>query len=204
MTFTREQLQQIIETDHVQCGDAAALARELLESRADAEPVAWPEIPFTYNQLVGMHGKDFANGYIRGWERKCRSVKMKGPLYTRPQPAPVVVPEEYLRKLLPDAEKAEFWFEHDSNVLFEGIKFNDAVLEACRAAMLQGKAEPVSQPYTLPEGYALVPIEPTSAILDEFDSIIDYGAEDSKDAWCRLLASAWVKSPPAAPKQEAE
>lgn len=33
MTFTREQLQQIIETDHVQCGDAAALARELLESR---------------------------------------------------------------------------------------------------------------------------------------------------------------------------
>jgi len=56
----------------------------------------------------------------------------------------------------------------------------------------------------IPDGYALVPVEPTSAILDEFDSIIDYGAEDSNDAWCRLLASAWVKSPPAAPKQEAE
>jgi len=56
----------------------------------------------------------------------------------------------------------------------------------------------------IPDGYALVPVEPTSAILDEFDSIIDYGAEDSKDAWCRLLASAWVKSPPSAPKMEAE
>ena len=56
----------------------------------------------------------------------------------------------------------------------------------------------------IPDGYALVPVEPTSAILDEFDSIIDYGAEDSNEAWCRLLASAWVKSPPAAPKQEAQ
>ncbi|HAS1807704.1 TPA: DUF551 domain-containing protein, partial [Enterobacter hormaechei subsp. xiangfangensis] len=27
MTFTKEQLQQIIETDHVQCGEASSLAR---------------------------------------------------------------------------------------------------------------------------------------------------------------------------------
>ncbi|STD30407.1 Uncharacterised protein [Edwardsiella tarda] len=47
----------------------------------------------------------------------------------------------------------------------------------------------------LPDGYVLVPIEPTMAMLDEFDSIIDHGAEDSKDAWSRLIASA--------PKQEA-
>ena len=30
MTFTKEQLQHIIETDHVQCGDASALARMAL------------------------------------------------------------------------------------------------------------------------------------------------------------------------------
>jgi len=42
----------------------------------------------------------------------------------------------------------------------------------------------------VPDGYALVPIEPTMAVLDEFDSIIDHGAEDSKDAWSRLLAAA--------------
>jgi len=48
----------------------------------------------------------------------------------------------------------------------------------------------------IPGGYVLVPVEPTTAILDEFDSIIDYGAEDSKDAWSRLIA--------AAPQQEAK
>ncbi|MES3382720.1 hypothetical protein [Enterobacter hormaechei] len=54
----------------------------------------------------------------------------------------------------------------------------------------------------IPDGWVMVPVEPTIAILDEFDSIIDYGAEDSKDAWSRLLAAAWIKSLPAAPQQE--
>ncbi len=36
--FTKEQLQQIIETDHVQCGEASSLARIALES-LEAEPV---------------------------------------------------------------------------------------------------------------------------------------------------------------------
>lgn len=42
----------------------------------------------------------------------------------------------------------------------------------------------------IPDGYVMVPKEPTRDILDEFDSIIDYGAEDSEDAWRRLLAAA--------------
>lgn len=41
----------------------------------------------------------------------------------------------------------------------------------------------------IPDGYVMVPVEPTKEILDEFDSIIDYGAEDSVDAWHRLLAA---------------
>jgi CHASE3 domain sensor protein len=36
----------------------------------------------------------------------------------------------------------------------------------------------------------MVPVEPTMEMLDEFDSIIDYGAEDSKEAWSRLIAAA--------------
>lgn len=39
-TFTKEHLQHIIETDHVQCGDASALARIALAS-LEAEPVGW-------------------------------------------------------------------------------------------------------------------------------------------------------------------
>ena len=53
---------------------------------------------------------------------------------------------------------------------------------------VQGGNSPV-----IPDGWVMVPVEPTIAILDEFDSIIDYGAEDSKDAWSRLLAAAWIK-----------
>ena len=77
-----------------------------------------------------------------------------------------------------------------------------AAMEFAAPAVQDG--QPLSQPYTLPEGYALVPVEPTIAMLDEFDSIIDYGADDSNDAWRRLLAAAWIKSLPAAPKQEAQ
>jgi hypothetical protein len=38
--FTKEQLQEIIENDHVQCGEASALARILLAS-LEAKPVAY-------------------------------------------------------------------------------------------------------------------------------------------------------------------
>ena len=70
------------------------------------------------------------------------------PLYTA-TPAPVSVPDDVLKGLLPDAEKAEFWFEHNGKILFEGVKFNNAVFDACRAAMLQG-AEPVTTAYKFP------------------------------------------------------
>ncbi len=39
------------------------------------------------------------------------------------------------------------------------------MIEIVEMAMLQGKAETVSQPYTLSDGYALVPIEPTEEML---------------------------------------
>ncbi|MGP7408983.1 DUF551 domain-containing protein, partial [Klebsiella pneumoniae] len=38
--FSRETLLNIIETDHVQCGEASALARMALATM-DSEPVAW-------------------------------------------------------------------------------------------------------------------------------------------------------------------
>ncbi|MDO7923021.1 hypothetical protein [Enterobacter asburiae] len=59
-------------------------------------------------------------------------------LYRSATPAAVSVPDGVLKSLLPDAEKPEFWFEHNGKIFFEGVKFNNAVFEACRAAMLQG------------------------------------------------------------------
>ncbi|MDH1748433.1 hypothetical protein [Enterobacter hormaechei] len=79
--FTKEQLQQIIETDHVQCGEASALARIALAS-LEAEPVAW--------LLSGGGAKnhvsfDSGNAYAD-------PLREVTPLYTAP-PAPVSVPD---------------------------------------------------------------------------------------------------------------
>nr|WP_220132957.1 hypothetical protein [Citrobacter freundii] len=66
------------------------------------------------------------------------------PLYAAPQlpqPAVLSVSEGVLKSLLPDVEKSEFWFEHNGKIFFEGVRFNNAVFEACRAAMLQGKSD---------------------------------------------------------------
>lgn len=56
--------------------------------------------------------------------------------------------------------------------------------------LASGQDRTVEVRYVAPPGYVMVPVEPTKEILDEFDSIIDYGAEDSVDAWLRLLVAA--------------
>jgi hypothetical protein len=44
--------------------------------------------------------------------------------------------------------------------------------------------------FAVDEGWRQVPVVATGAMLEEFDSIIDHGAEDSHDAWSRLLNAA--------------
>lgn len=96
-------------------------------------------------------------------------------IYAAP-PAPVSVPAAM--EMDDDFDSA---FEHG-----KAVGWN-----AYRAAMLQsfGNSEQLNSP-VIPDGWVMVPVEPTMAMLDEFDSIIDYGAEDSKDAWSRLIAAA--------------
>lgn len=61
-----------------------------------------------------------------------------------------------------------------------------------RIMAIEGIIPPISAGNSpvIQDGYVMVPKDPTRDILDEFDSIIDYGAEDSEDAWRRLLAAA--------------
>lgn len=122
--FTKEQLQQIIETDHVQCGEASSLARIVLAS-LEAEPVAW--------LLSGGGAKnhvsfDSGNAYAD-------PLREVTPLYTAP-PAPVSVPAAM--EIDDDFDSA---FEHG-----KAVGWN-----AYRAAMLQ--AEPVSNSDELPLDY---------------------------------------------------
>ncbi|MCL8093552.1 hypothetical protein [Enterobacter hormaechei] len=105
----------------------ALAAMKLALASLEAEPVAW--------LLSGGGAKnnvsfDSGNAYAD-------PLREVTPLYTA-TPAPVSVPDGVLKSLLPDAEKSEFWFEHNGKILFEGVKFNNAVFDACRAAMLQG------------------------------------------------------------------
>ncbi|BBV81983.1 hypothetical protein STW0522ENT60_26610 [Enterobacter kobei] len=83
------------------------------------------------------------------------------PLFTAP-PAPVSVPDDVLKGRLPDAEKAEFWFEHNGKILFEGVKFNNAVFDACRAAMLQGADRPQNEPQNIPENIPATQFKPVA------------------------------------------
>ncbi len=129
MTFTKEQLQHIIETDHVQCGDSSALARMALAGM-EAEPVAWA------HRLINKR-----NGVVHPWvygsaeacpsEGDIFNIEVM-PLYTAP-PAPVSVPDEM--EMDDDFDSA---FEHG-----KAVGWN-----ACRADMLQG-AENAESPTTM-------------------------------------------------------
>ncbi len=118
--FTREELLNIIDTDHVQCGEASALARMALAAM-DSEPVAW-RVSFTQ---IGHESNNFTKTY---WdeEEKDRWVKLHKmigykvvviPLYRHAQPAPVV-PDKMTAIVKDEAEYVEGW-------------------NACRTAMLQ-------------------------------------------------------------------
>ncbi|HGU6710099.1 TPA: DUF551 domain-containing protein [Klebsiella pneumoniae] len=78
--FTREELLNIINTDHVQCGEASALARMALAAM-ESEPVAW-----TWHYREQWH--------VTNDERRAEFVAKDGdvavlPLYRHAQPAPV-------------------------------------------------------------------------------------------------------------------
>lgn len=77
-TITREQLLEIIETDHVQCGEASYLARMALGAM-DSEPVLW-----AWHHLDMWH--------VTSHDGRARDLGLSGfkviPLYRHAQPAP--------------------------------------------------------------------------------------------------------------------
>lgn len=137
-TITKEWLQQKIADmeaarDEIPFGldedDSNTLAAmKLALASLEAGPVGY--IDAEYADLIKSGNIESCSVYAESGEGCC-------PAYTAP-PAPVSVPDGVLKNLLPDAEKPEFWFEHNGTIFFEGVKFNNAVFDACRAAMLQG------------------------------------------------------------------
>ncbi|HCM5967272.1 TPA: hypothetical protein N3Y92_001972 [Klebsiella pneumoniae] len=123
--FTREELINIIETDHVQCGEASALARMALAAM-DSEPVAFTE----KHEISNMHATGL---YLRAWPADRARNAVEGytiPLYLHAQP---VVPDGLVKAV-------EFYEQvKRENPPVETGAWKDAVdwvlKEACCAAM---------------------------------------------------------------------
>lgn len=92
--MTREELLNIIETDHVQCGEAAALARMALAAM-DSEPVA-----YMYRDNLHSDARFSLESKIGNWSPEDISEFeiSETPLYRHAQPA-LVVPDEIKHRI---------------------------------------------------------------------------------------------------------
>ena len=170
MTFTKERLLKIKTWRETYGPDSnvvlpaeeaealAQIALAALEFRADAEPVARDAIRYRFLRDKDAFGEDNAPG-LASWDDLAEldtgdfdsavDARIKAsdvPLYTRPQPAPVAVDFKKLAREL--VENLVDCNGADDSAVKQYQKWAE---KTCRAAMLQGKAEPVSQPYTLRE-----------------------------------------------------
>lgn len=104
------------------------------------------------------------------------------PLFTHPAPSiPAAVPEEATPGSI--EIMASIYAPRGVTYQWDVDECNAAAdaWNACRAAMLQ--SEPVSKPYKLPDGYALVPIKPTEdMVIHGFESEPSEGFSET-DAW---------------------
>lgn len=188
--FTKEQLQQIIETDHVQCGEASSLARIALAS-LEAEPVC----------VIDQSNLDYLkSGSDADVWPASRTEMGDVLLYRTAPPAPVYVPAAM--EMDDDFDSA---LEHG-----KAVGWN-----AYRAAMLQsfGNSEQLNSP-VIPDGWVMVPVEPTEdMIVNGFESEPDESFSDEKEwkaydamSGCQQAAHraklCWAAMIEAAPKLE--
>ena len=132
--FTKEQLQQIIETDHVQCGEASALARIALAS-LEAEAVC----------VIDQSNLDYLKSGSDADVWPASRAEMGDVLLYRAAP-PAPVSDEDLLHMAASAIDALLSNKDRSGA---GV-WADIPAKLRRAAMLQG-AEPVTTAYKLPK-----------------------------------------------------
>lgn len=169
--FTREELLNIIETDHVQCGEASALARMALAAM-DSEPVTNAQLPIGRERLEQIHwaAKSLGN-YCRADEIEALAAFALSVIDAQPAP---VVPAE---KTMPNPLSM---YAVDAVAAIAEVKG----WNACRATMLQAGNSPV-----IPDGYVMVPKEPTPEILATITEAIR-AMRGSAATYARVLAAA--------------
>lgn len=147
--LSKEQLLEIVETDHVQCGEASAMAKMLLAAEAQ-EPVAWVtegwvqnracewgESPEGKSTVVASKYWDIDTfGGNEEWLKEAIANTGAKPLYAAPQPAPVAQPVQVPEPIT--RNDADGWWMYKGRRVGGGCaEWYNRALEDCRAAMLQ-------------------------------------------------------------------
>lgn len=214
--MTREELLNIIETDHVQCGEAAALARMALAYFDWQDKTAWVQTDKRFDVLLpwGKHRADVLKEYIEHLENRINQVS---------EPAQVVpencVTAEHRRviEMLLNVCGAAFELADDScqqdvdgedcHVVPDDAfqKLSDALDEIentlptedidrpdvflAWSAMPRAALKSILQPGNspvIPDGWKMVPIDATRAMIDAARRV----EEDGYDAMHKAMLAA--------------
>ena len=184
--FTREELLNIIETDHVQCGEASALARMALAAM-DSEPVAVVE-PSDYVTAAQLVGEGPARKAVH--ELYEGALRIGEKLYRHAQ-QPVVPPMQHWEELcrehpdmsIGDAIIRAAWWNHCRTAMLQELQKSAGASNNCRSnekvqVLHTIKAPPAmgslsktgevlhTNSPVIPEGYVMVPKEPTEAMIN--------------------------------------
>ncbi|HDW2130013.1 TPA: hypothetical protein RLP34_001775 [Yersinia enterocolitica] len=188
-SFTVEQLNDFIKSDHTQCGDVAALARIALAAKR-AEPVGYLE----QNHLDYLRSGSDADIWPEGGAGDI-------PVYLTPQLNSPEIQEGW--KLVPIIAYPSQWAAGQKAHNNAGINKVDAVYKAMVAAApntsgfdpsLPGAEATVITHYHTPDGYKLVPTELTKAMRDAWDSAPN-GNEDDDVNMCNAYRAMIAAAP---------
>ena len=193
--FTKEQLQQIIETDHVQCGEASSLARIALAS-LDAEPAIhrWRRVtsepygpyPWHYGDFIGFSKP--VDGIEDEYFYSAPPAPVSVPDYPDVLPCPVMLEPGLrfgkgvpTRTMLGALQRRAEYYEELEAMTPEQRAEHDAGMKEF-AAMLQG-AEPVTTAYKLRDAVEI--IRNSGIAIDAEKIFAERDALNAPDCWCR-------------------
>ena len=173
--FSRETLLNIIETDHVQCGEASALARMALAAM-DSEPVAWLLSGGGTKNVVCF---DSGNAYAD-------PLREVTPLYRHAQPA-LVIPDEMTAE---QAYEIGYYYGDPVNVFARGANWmRQHIIDSTLAAAPQS---PGSEPATVPGKWISVSEqmpEVGDIVLTAMGGVVNVGETECSAANCRFFTS---------------
>lgn len=174
-----------------------AMAAEIKQYRAAAEPVAfrwrWKDDGMNKPGEWIYHDMMHFEAINRQPTRECQLVYAAPQVTSVPAvPDGLTIAREIIKeawRLIPQSDSVQSAAWHTAASIF----LNDSTAApAVQAEQLSGNTEQVSQPYTLPDGYALVPVELTPDMRAAWDSApyTDDDDHDMRGAYRAMIAAA--------------